>query len=181
MQPDNDRTIERRGFINAGLLGLAAAGLAGAAEAATANTSGADADGERLSRAICDAYAKNDYEKYFSFFADDITIFRGPAGRWTKTDYYTLWSRRIGEGGGVTSADIEDLRVQRSPSGDALVCTFFMHCNVRFPNNTPPPGAATKIIYNMTEVWFRRPQGWIMTHMYWSVQPQPSAAPTPAR
>jgi ketosteroid isomerase-like protein len=116
------------------------------------------------------AYNDNDYEKYFSMFADDITIFRAARGRWTKKEYHDGWKAAIERGGGVASAGVEDLRVQMSPAEDSAVATYLMPVKSRFPGGVVPAGRNENIVYNMTEVWYRREGKWIMVHMYWTVR-----------
>ncbi|MDB5687345.1 MAG: hypothetical protein JWR77_1934 [Rhizorhabdus sp.] len=120
--------------------------------------------------ALVDAYSRNDHAAYFGTFADDISIFRGPKGRWTKQDYQTAWTGVIARGGGVAKAGIADLRIQMSPAGDAAITTFLMPVKVKFPD-VPPPDAKTDIVYNMTEIWFRTGRHWSLKHMSWTVQP----------
>ena len=58
---------------------------------------------------IVAAYAANDVEKYFSFYAPDMTVLRA-TGRWTTQGYHDRWKQIVGSGGGVASADVVDLQ-----------------------------------------------------------------------
>jgi ketosteroid isomerase-like protein len=125
---------------------------------------------------IVAAYATPDVDKYFSYYADDMTIFRGPRGRWTKQDYYTGWKSTVEGGGGVAAARVEDLRVQMSPSEDAAVTTYVMPVTSRYPSGSPPAGQASNTAYNMTEVWHKRNGRWQVVHLYFT-----TATPAPAQ
>jgi len=101
-------------------------------------------------------------ESYFSFYADDVTIIRGASGRWDKAGYYTHWKEVNAQNGGVAAAEVQDLRIQVSPSGDAAVTTFLMPVTRKFPGGVVPPGqdANPNITWNMSEVWFRESGKW---------------------
>jgi ketosteroid isomerase-like protein len=133
----------------------------------------AEAEVKSTVHEIVKAYNDNNYEKYFSMFADDITIFRGARGRWTKKEYHDGWKTVIEGGGGVASAGVEDLRVQMSPAEDSAVATYLMPVKSRFPGGVVPAGRKENIAYNMTEVWYRREGKWTLVHMYWTVQETP--------
>ena len=68
------------------------------------------------------AYASTDVEKYFSFYAKDITIIR-VTGRFDRENYYQLWKTRVAEGVENT-ATFEDLQIQVLPGGETAVATF---------------------------------------------------------
>ena len=91
---------------------------------------------------IVAAYAANDVEKYFSFYAQDMTVLRA-TGRWTHQGYHERWKQIVGSGGGVASADVVDLQVQMSPSGDSAVASYQMPVKPRYatsgPNVSPEP------------------------------------------
>jgi len=133
------------------------------------------AGAEAAVREIVRAYNDNAYEAYFAIFADDITIFAGARGRWTKQHYHDIWKKAVDGGGGVASAGIADLQIQMSPKGDAALTTFMMPVKNRFPGGIVPPGRRESIVYNMTEVWYYRAGKWDLVHMYWTVQDPPPA------
>ena len=125
-------------------------------------------------RQIVTAYQANDIERYFSFYADDMTVLRA-TGRWTKDAYYDRWKKIVGSGGGVASADVVDLQVQMSPAGDSAVATYQMPVKPRYASTEAAKGQAPEIIYYMTDVFFRRNGRWHIVHLHWTVQPPPAS------
>jgi ketosteroid isomerase-like protein len=123
---------------------------------------------------IVAAYAENDIAKYFAFYAPDMTVLRA-TGRWTTQGYQDRWKQVVDGGGGVASADVVDLQVQVSPSGDSAVASYQMPVKPRYPNAEAAKGQATQIIYYMTDVYFRRNGQWKIVHLHWTVQPPPRA------
>jgi len=123
---------------------------------------------------IVAAYAANDIEKYFSFYATDMTVLRA-TGRWTTQGYRDRWKQVVEGGGGVASAEVVDLQVQVSPSGDSAVASYQMPVKPRYPTAEAAKGQAAQIIYYMTDVYFRRNGRWQIVHLHWTVQPPPRA------
>jgi ketosteroid isomerase-like protein len=121
---------------------------------------------------IVAAYGANDVEKYFSFYAPDMTVLRA-TGRWTTQGYHERWKQVVGSGGGVASADVVDLQVQLSPAGDSAVASYQMPVKPRYASAEAAKGQPTEIIYYMTDVYFRRNGRWEIVHLHWTVQPPP--------
>ena len=57
-----------------------------------------------------EAYERNDLDKYFSNYADDLTQWF-ESGRVTLEQYKTDWYALIESGGGVESNELSDLKV----------------------------------------------------------------------
>jgi ketosteroid isomerase-like protein len=123
-------------------------------------------------------------EKYFSYYSDDMTVFRGATGRWSKQGYYATWTDLNQKGRGVTSADIKDLQIQVSPSGDAAVTTYLMPVTQRFPGGVVPQGTDPNITWVMSETWFKLSGKWIvtsLTYIRWNPDQPASAVAAPPK
>ena len=66
------------------------------------------------------AYGANDLDRYFSFFADDMTVWWGTQGRLDdptpKARYMKTWPDSVKAGGGYHSCELADLRIQAGPA-----------------------------------------------------------------
>jgi ketosteroid isomerase-like protein len=133
---------------------------------------------ERVTRQWIAAYAGGPatLDKYFSYYADDLTILIAP-GRWTKAEYYKFWKQVNADGGGTAAAAVNDLRVQVSATGDAAAVTFQMPVTRR---GSLAAGLDREVVWNMAAVWFKQPDGrWLIKSIaYFPVAPW--AAPSTA-
>ncbi len=71
------------------------------------------------------AYANNEVEKYFSFYADGANVYFGNA-RVDIDAYHDMWTELMAAGGGVELNEMSDLKVQVMPGGNAAVSTSFI-------------------------------------------------------
>ncbi len=108
------------------------------------------------------AYQSNDLDKYWSFYADDITQF-WDNGRVTLEQYKKEWTALIEGGGGVVESRTEDVRVRVSPMGDAAVVTYPFFVRYRSPDGTESGGQ-----FYETDIWFLRDGRWTMVHYHWA-------------
>jgi len=108
------------------------------------------------------AYESNDLDKYWSFYADDITQF-WDSGRVTLEQYKKEWTALIEGGGGVVESRTEDVRVRVSPMGDAAVVTSSIFARYRGPDGAESAGQ-----YYETDIWFLRDGRWTMVHYHWA-------------
>lgn len=141
------------------------------AGSAFAQASTAKADVEKTVREFVAAYSGGPatLEKYFTYYADDMTVMRG-TGRWTKQGYYTFWKGFNEQGNGTAKASVEDLQVQMSPSNDAAVATFLM------PVTPRGQGAQQDITWNMSTTWFKQPDGrWLVKSIAFFLRTPPAA------
>jgi ketosteroid isomerase-like protein len=120
----------------------------------------AEAEVRQAVHDIVTAYATTDVDKYFSYYADDMSICCSGGEWWSKQAYYKLWKDLTAQGGGQKAAAVKDLRVQVSANGDAAIATYLMPCVRR----KVAEGQSAEITYNMTDVWMRNPAG------QWKVQ-----------
>jgi ketosteroid isomerase-like protein len=84
-------------------------------------------------KAFDHAYANNDVEKYFSFYADDATVYFSDA-RQDIAAYHQMWARFMTAGGGVELNEASDVRVQVMPSGNVAIQTSFIDNRTRSPD-----------------------------------------------
>jgi ketosteroid isomerase-like protein len=134
---------------------------AGAAQGATAS------EIEKLVVAFNQAYERNDLEKYFSYYADDVTQWF-ESGRVSLADYKKDWYGLIQGGGGVEKNAISDLRVQVSPGGDSAVATYALDVVTRQAG-----GKKTKERAWETDVWFKRDGKWQIVHLHYNSKEVP--------
>lgn len=152
------------------LIGLSAAAVAYISSAfAQHNGTAAEKEVTAAVKGIVAAYSGGpaSLEKYFSYYADDMSVIY-QRGRWSKDSYYKMWSALNASGGGVASAEIEDLQVQVSPLGDAAVTTYEMPVVRRFPGGVVPAGESSNVTYNMTDVWYKVKGKWVVKSLSFS-------------
>jgi ketosteroid isomerase-like protein len=108
------------------------------------------------------AYASNDYETYFSYYAADASLyFYGE--RQLVADYYEEWSAMIEAGGGVERNDISDLLIQVLPGGNAAVATYFVDNRSRSVD-----GEITTAKAFETDVWQKTGGAWKIVSLHYT-------------
>jgi ketosteroid isomerase-like protein len=135
--------------------------------AATQNAAAAEGAVRDTITRLVDAYGANDLDTYFSFFADDMTVWWNADGRYDrptpKAAYVKSWPEFVKKTGGHESCHTTDLRIQVGPSGDAAVASYALTCLFK----TAPSGSSREETYEMTSVLFRRTPGWQVVHFNW--------------
>lgn len=109
------------------------------------------------------AYANNDVEKYFSFYADDATVYFGGDTRQDLDAYHESWTELIEAGGGVELNEMSDLKVEVMPGGDVAVATCFIDNRTRSPDGTTSSSRAYE-----TDVWRKIDGEWKVISMHYS-------------
>ena len=121
----------------------------------------------RLEKDVNDAYAANDLDKYFGYYADDlVAIFYN--ARSTLTDYRTFWTESVRAGNPVVSVKISDLLVRVSPAGDSAIASY--QIDVR---NRHVDGRTTDEHAFETDVWLRRGGAWKIAHAHYALATPP--------
>ena len=110
-----------------------------------------------------EAYERNDLDKYFSYYADDLTQWF-ESGRVTLEQYKTDWYALIKGGGGVESNELSDLKVQVGPDGKTAVVTVVTRST---------DGKRTKEQAWETDVWFKRDGRWRIVHLHYNSREAP--------
>ncbi len=121
-----------------------------------------NADLHAAIKAFDHAYANNDVEKYFSFYADDATAYFGD-GRVDIAAYHEMWIGLMEAGGGVELNEMCDLQVQVMLSGDVAVATSFIDNRTRSPDGTKTTSKAFE-----TDVWLKIDGEWKIISLHYS-------------
>jgi amidase len=108
------------------------------------------------------AYANNDVEKYFSYYADEATVYFGD-GRVDMAAYHEMWTGLMAAGGGVELNEMSDLQVQVMPSGDVAISTSFIDNRTRAPDGTRSTSRAFE-----TDVWQKIDGKWKIISLHYS-------------
>jgi ketosteroid isomerase-like protein len=143
----------------AGLTLIAAAGPV--AEAATA--SAVEREIAQLEQEVNAAYAANNLDKYFSYYADDlVAIFYNE--RWTLARYKQDWPKYIKAGNAVVSVKLSDMIVRLSAAGDVAVASFQVELRNRHADGKTIDEHAFE-----TDVWTKRNGAWKITHAHYAL------------
>ena len=150
------------------LLGAAAALIMACGSAVQA---AADSTVEReiaqLEKAVNDAYAANDLEKYFSYYAEDmVAIFYNE--RWTYARYREEWPKYVKAGNAVVAAKLSDMIVRVSPAGDVAVASYHIDLRNRHADGKTLDESAFE-----TDVWTKRQGNWKITHAHYALAVPP--------
>jgi ketosteroid isomerase-like protein len=122
---------------------------------------------ERLEAAFNGAYERNELDEYFSYYADDATMWF-ESGRVSLADYRKDWYGLIKGGGGVEKNTLSDMRVQMSPSGDAATATYAVDVVTRQAD-----GKKTREKAWETDVWYKRDGKWKLVHVHYNSKEAP--------
>lgn len=135
--------------------------------AAQQNPAAAEGEVRDTITKLVSAYGSNDLDTYFSFFADDMTVWWGTDGRYgeptPKAAYVKSWPEFVKKTGGHESCRIADLRIQVAPGADAAVTSYELTCLFK----TALAGSSREEMYEMTSVLFRRAGRWQVVHFNW--------------
>jgi ketosteroid isomerase-like protein len=157
MYSSRSRTITNAVF----LLGFAIATV-GTAQAGTV-----ERDITHLEQDCNNAYAANDLEKYFSYYADDmVAIFYN--ARTNLPDYRKFWTENVRSGNPVLAVKITDLVVRVSPAGDSAVASYQIHVR-----NGHADGRTTDEDAFETDVWLKRAGKWKISHAHYALADAP--------
>jgi ketosteroid isomerase-like protein len=122
---------------------------------------------EKLEAAFNGAYERNQLDEYFSYYADDATLWF-ESGRVNLADYKKDWYALIKGGGGVEKNTLSDVRVQVSPGGDSAIATYAIDVLTRQAD-----GKKTKEKAWETDVWFKRDGKWKLVHVHYNSREVP--------
>jgi ketosteroid isomerase-like protein len=121
----------------------------------------------QLEKAVNDAYAANDMDKYFSYYAEDlVAIFYNE--RWTYARYHEEWPKYIKAGNKVVSVKLSDMIVRVSPAGDTAVASYHMDLRNRHADGKVIDEQAFE-----TDVWTKRQGAWKITHAHYALAVPP--------
>lgn len=113
------------------------------------------------------AYADNDLETYFSFYAEDATLMTADGQLQTVQQYYDEWSALIAAGGGVTDVDPRHPRTIRVIDDSTVIVLFNNFPGTyRYPTETPGEFVSGTSIWTETDVWSLVDGAWKIVHIH---------------
>lgn len=108
------------------------------------------------------AYARNDLDVYFSYFAPDVTQWF-TNGRVDLKSYRDSWTKSVKEGNVMQEAEVRDLQVQVDPAADSAIATYILRTTSK---NTK--GEVETSDNQETDVLFKRGGQWKLVHVHYS-------------
>jgi len=108
------------------------------------------------------AYANNEVEKYFSYYAKGATAYFGD-GRVDIDSFHKMWTELMAAGGGVELNEMSDLQVQIMPGGDVAISTSFIDNRTRAADGTKTTSRAFE-----TDVWQKVGGKWKIISLHYS-------------
>ena len=111
------------------------------------------------------AYATNDTDTYFDYYAENATVFYS-GDRQDLAAYAESWPAFMEAGGGVEKNEMSDLKVQVLPGGDVAVSTAFIDNITRSPD-----GSKESIRAFETDVWQKIDGEWKVISLHYTELP----------
>lgn len=115
--------------------------------------------------AFNEAYATNDVEAYFDFYADDAQAW-WYGERVDLEAYYDEWVAMIEAGGGVEINTMSDIKIQIMPSKDIAIVSAFIENATRTPDGEVEAAKAFE-----TDVWRKTEGEWKIVNLHFTVIP----------
>lgn len=112
------------------------------------------------------AYANNEVEAYFDFYAPDASVYFYGA-RQDLDAYEDEWTGMVAAGGRVERNALSDLQVQVMPGGEVAVASYFVDYRLRLPDDEISTARAFE-----TEVWKKTGGEWKLVHLHYSEIPE---------
>lgn len=107
------------------------------------------------------AYATNDADAYFDYYADGATVFFSGA-RQDMAAYEKEWYALIDAGGGVVVNELSDIVIQVMPGGTVAISTYFVD------NKTRYDGELMELRAFETDVWNKIDGEWKVVSLHYS-------------
>jgi ketosteroid isomerase-like protein len=132
--------------------------------AALATYAHADSKAEidQLEKDFNAAYAANDLDKYFGYYAQDAILWF-PEGRTDVPSYRKMWTGYIKGGAQLQAATLSDYHVKFSPQGDAAVVSYLLRVKTLEADKK-----LTDESFQETDVWFKGPGSWKIVQVHYS-------------
>jgi len=115
-----------------------------------------------LEQKMNDAYAKNDLQTYFSYYAPDFTQWL-PEGRGDLDKYKREWMAYVSAGNTVQSAEVRELLLRIDPAEDAVVASYILSVKTKSAD-----GKITEEESQETDVWFKRGNAWKVVALHYA-------------
>jgi ketosteroid isomerase-like protein len=131
----------------------------------TLANAGPKADISQLEQGFNAAYAANDLDKYFGYYADDAILWFQD-GRTDIPSYKKEWTALIKSGLQIQAGTTSDMHIRFSPGGDAAIASYLLHLKTKKADQT-----VINELFQETDVWFKGAGGWKITHVHYSNAP----------
>lgn len=108
-----------------------------------------------------EAYASNDADAYFDYYADGATVFFS-GERQDMAAYENQWYALIDAGDGVVANELSDIVIQVLPGGTVAISTYFVD------NKTRYDGELTQLRAFETDVWNKIDGEWKIVSLHYT-------------
>ncbi len=108
------------------------------------------------------AYATNDADAYFGYYADGATVFFSGA-RQDMAAYEEFWRALIDGGNGVISNEMSDIVIQVMPGDTVAISTYFVDNKSEFPDD-----GAVEVKAFETDVWNKIDGEWKIVSLHYT-------------
>ena len=136
--------------------------LVGIARTAGSGATNAEQEIRNLEQQMNDAYARNDLQAYFNYYAQDFTQWL-PEGRTDLERYKRQWQAYISSGNSVQAAEVRELVMRVAPSEDAVVASYILYVKTKATD-----GKITEEENQETDVWFKRDGAWKVVALHFA-------------
>ena len=117
-------------------------------------------------KAFNGAYANDEVDTYFSYYADDAMVYFYGA-RQDLAAYHDEWAAMVEAGGTVEKNELSDIQVQVMPGGEVAVATYFVDYRLRTPDGELSESKAFE-----SEVWRKIDDEWKIVNLHYSEIPE---------
>ncbi|HSG97109.1 MAG TPA: nuclear transport factor 2 family protein [Woeseiaceae bacterium] len=124
--------------------------------------SSAEAEVRAAAADFNDAYATNDLDRYFSYYAKDAVVY-WYGERQDLGAYYKEWKELIESGGGVEKNELSREIFQVVPGGKAVIASYFVHNVTKLAD-----GEVSEAGYYESEVWAKKDGEWKVVNLHYS-------------
>jgi len=115
-----------------------------------------------LEQQMNEAYAKNDLQTYFSYYAPDFVQWL-PEGRTDLERYKKEWMAYVSAGNSVQAAEVRELLLRVDPGEDAVVASYILSVKTKGSD-----GKMTEEENQETDVWFKRGGAWKVVALHYA-------------
>jgi ketosteroid isomerase-like protein len=136
--------------------------VVGTARTASGGPSKAEQEVRNLEQQMNDAYARNDLQAYFNYYAPDFTQWL-PEGRSDLDRYKREWQAFVSSGNSVQAAEVRELVMRVAPAEDAVVASYILHVKTKAAD-----GKITEEENQETDVWFKRDGAWKVVALHFA-------------
>lgn len=116
--------------------------------------------------AFNEAFAANDLETYFSYYAEDATLLTPAGSLQTISQWYDEWTEVVKSGTRVVkmASSYEPDSIRISAEGNSAVVLSFNDSSVTF---SKPDGTESTINWPESTVWWRVEDQWKIVHLHY--------------